>query len=61
MWGTDWPHLVQHTGAMGDAAPSAGYRPVSESALLRLLCDALADEAMLQRILVDNPQHLYDF
>ena len=46
---------------MGDAAPSAGYRPVSESALLRLLCDAVADEAILQRILVDNPQHLYGF
>jgi predicted TIM-barrel fold metal-dependent hydrolase len=61
VWGTDWPHLVQPSGPMGDAAPSAGYRPVSESALLRLLCDAVADEAILQRILVDNPQHLYGF
>jgi predicted TIM-barrel fold metal-dependent hydrolase len=61
VWGTDWPHLVQHSGATGDAAPPAGYRPVSESALLRLLCDALGDEALLQRILVDNPQQLYGF
>ena len=61
VWGTDWPHLVHHSGAMGDAAPPAGYRPVDESALLKLLCDNVANEAMLHRILVDNPQRLYAF
>ena len=61
VWGTDWPHLVHHAGAMGDAAPPAGYRPVDESALLRLLCDCAAEPSTLRRILVDNPQRLYDF
>ena len=61
VWGTDWPHLVHHSGAMGDAAPPAGYRPVDESALLKLLCDNVADEVMLHRIPVDNPQRLYAF
>ena len=61
VWGTDWPHLVHHSGAMGDAAPPAGYRPVDEAELLQLLCDAVGDDAMLRRILVDNPQRLYAF
>ena len=61
VWGTDWPHLVHHSGAMGDAAPPAGYRPVNESALLSLLCDAVADQQTLRGIMVDNPQRLYGF
>ena len=61
VWGTDWPHLVHHSGAMGDAAPPAGYRPVGEPALLQLLCDCAPDEPALRRILVDNPQQLYAF
>lgn len=61
VWGTDWPHLVHHSGAMGDAAPPAGYRPVDEQALLDLLRDNVGDDATLRRILVENPQGLYDF
>ena len=61
VWGTDWPHLVHHSGAMGDAAPPAGYRPVDETELLDLLCESVPDEATLHRILVDNPQRLYGF
>ena len=61
VWGTDWPHLVHHSGAMGAAAPPAGYRPVVDSALLRLLCECAPDEPTLRRILVDNPQQLYAF
>jgi len=61
VWGTDWPHLVHHSGAMGDAAPPAGYRPVDEMALLDLLRDNVGDDATVRRILIDNPQRLYDF
>jgi len=61
VWGTDWPHLVQHSGPMGKVAPPAAYRPIDESTLLQLLCGAVADEATIQRILVDNPQQLYSF
>jgi predicted TIM-barrel fold metal-dependent hydrolase len=61
VWGTDWPHLVHHHGAMGDAAPPAGYRPVDEPALLRLLQECVPEADTLRRILVDNPRALYDF
>jgi predicted TIM-barrel fold metal-dependent hydrolase len=61
LWGTDWPHLVHHSGAMGDAAPPAGYRNVDEAALLRLLCEAVPDAATLSRILVENPATLYGY
>lgn len=61
VWGTDWPHLVHYSGARGDAAPPAGYRPVDEPALLQLLCDCAPDESTLRRILVDNPRQLYAF
>jgi len=61
VWGTDWPHLVHHSGALGDAAPPAGYRPVDDAALLRLFGECVADDATRRRILVDNPQALYGF
>lgn len=61
VWGTDWPHLVHHAGAVGDAAPPAGHRPVDEEELLRLLVDCTPDSSTLKRILVDNPQRLYGF
>ena len=61
VWGTDWPHLLHQSGATGDAAPPAGYRPVDESALLRLLEDCVPDEATLRAILADNPHRVYDF
>ncbi len=61
IWGTDWPHLVHHHSGIGDAAPSAGYRPVSDRALAQLLWDVTGNDATRHRILVDNPQQLYRF
>lgn len=61
VWGTDWPHLVHHHSGIGDAAPMAGYRPVSDRALAQLLWDVTGDDATRRRILVDNPQQLYRF
>jgi 2-pyrone-4,6-dicarboxylate lactonase len=48
VWGTDWPH-VNHATMPLDAE------------LLSLLDRWIADPAVLQRILVDNPAKLYDF
>jgi D-galactarolactone isomerase len=48
VWGSNWPH----PGRM----PSP-----SEDALLDLLRDWAGDENTARRILVDNPQRLYDF
>lgn len=49
VWGSDWPHVAC------SFMPDAGE-------LLNLLADWFhADAATLQRILVDNPAHLFDF
>ena len=48
LWGTDWPHPnVRHMPDDGD--------------LVDLLADFAPDETTRQRILVDNPQRLYEF
>lgn len=48
LWGTDWPH------------PNMAVMP-DEGELLDLLAAYVPDEAARNRILVDNPQRLYDF
>ena len=48
LWGTDWPHPnVRHMPDDGD--------------LVDLLAPFAPDEAPRRRILVDNPERLYDF
>jgi 2-pyrone-4,6-dicarboxylate lactonase len=48
LWGTDWPHPnVRHMPDDGD--------------LVDLLADVAPGEATRNRILVDNPERLYDF
>jgi 2-pyrone-4,6-dicarboxylate lactonase len=48
LWGTDWPHPnVRHMPDDGD--------------LVDLLGDVAPDETTRHRILVDNPERLYDF
>ncbi|MGX1788383.1 amidohydrolase family protein [Bosea sp. NPDC055332] len=49
VWGSDWPHL-----RLADKAPDIGH-------LLDLFRDWVPDEALRQRILVDNPRALYGF
>ena len=48
LWGTDWPH------------PNVGHMP-DDGDLVDLLASFAPDEADRNRILVDNPQRLYDF
>lgn len=48
LWGTDWPH------------PNMAVMP-DEGELTNLLASYVPDEAVRNRILVDNPQRLYDF
>ncbi len=48
LWGTDWPH------------PNLVDMP-DDGTLVDLLADIVPDEAVLHRILVDNPQRLYPF
>ena len=48
LWGTDWPH------------PNVAHMP-DDGDLVDLLAVLAPDEADRDRILVDNPQRLYDF
>ena len=49
VWGTDWPHVM-----MEGAMPNTGI-------FAELLATWVPDEAVRQRILVDNPARLYGF
>lgn len=50
LWGSDWPHPTEPPGSVDDAALLD---------TLRAWC--AHDGAALQRVLVDNPAHLYGF
>jgi 2-pyrone-4,6-dicarboxylate lactonase len=47
LWGSDWPYV-----AMGERAPDAGR-------LLGLFARWAADERLIHRVLVDNPEQLF--
>lgn len=49
VWASDWPHPVSAT------------QPPNEADLVELLFRATHDDAERQRILVDNPTHLFGF
>jgi predicted TIM-barrel fold metal-dependent hydrolase len=61
VWGSDWPHLAHQSAGTGADAPPAAYRPVNERALLRFLREWAGDDRTWRRILVENPQRLYEF
>jgi 2-pyrone-4,6-dicarboxylate lactonase len=49
LWGTDWPH------------PNFRAAPPDDGVLVDLLAQIAPEAEALQRLLVDNPQHLYQF
>jgi predicted TIM-barrel fold metal-dependent hydrolase len=49
LWGTDWPH------------PNISRHMPNDGALVDLIPLMMQDKALQQRILVDNPQRLYQF
>ncbi|NYT38177.1 amidohydrolase family protein [Allopusillimonas soli] len=52
LWGSDWPHAMSSVHA----------QPYPNDALkVDALSDWCADDSVLQRILVSNPEHLYGF
>ena len=50
LWGTDWPHVLYRRPVMAN-----------DGDLLSLLAEFAPDEAVRNRILVDNPARLYGF
>lgn len=58
VWGSDWPHIGPHDVG---APKTVVYMQHDNTDLLRVLGEATADDALLQKILVDNPAKLYGF
>lgn len=60
LWGSDWPH-TGGGGATRDPARIEPFREVDLAASLAALRAWCGDDAILRRILVDNPAALYGF
>jgi predicted TIM-barrel fold metal-dependent hydrolase len=62
VWGSDWPHTPPHGGHAVDDDRELPYRDLDTAALLALVREWFAgEEAMIARLLVENPARLYDF
>lgn len=49
VWGSDWPHVMMK------------HRMLNDAELVDLLADWIPTDALRQKILIDNPEKLYDF
>jgi len=61
VWGSDWPHTPQHSGAPDGPGTRRPYRRIDTGQLLDLLSDWVPDPETRARILVENPAQLYGF
>ena len=59
VWGTDWPHTGAHGRSLADGPPLIEYRKLDDGVLLDLLAEAAGPH--LHKVLVDNPERLYQF
>jgi predicted TIM-barrel fold metal-dependent hydrolase len=59
LWGSDWPHTRREPGKA--AHRQSAYRSFGRDTLLAGLHAWLPNAAVRQRVLVDNPAHLYGF
>lgn len=59
LWGSDWPH--PQPGAAARATDVSRPFEVDNAAVLRSVCDAIDDTAVLRKLFTDNPKRLYDF
>ena len=59
VWGTDWPHTGSHGRSLADGPPMIEYRKLDDGVLLDLLAEAAGPH--LRRVLVENPERLYQF
>jgi predicted TIM-barrel fold metal-dependent hydrolase len=60
VWGSDWPHTPPHT-VQKPLDQESPFQDIDTRGLLDLLPRWLADEALIERVLVKNPARLYDF
>jgi predicted TIM-barrel fold metal-dependent hydrolase len=60
VWGSDWPHTPKHDIHTGSDT-ELPFRAVNTHGLLDLLPRWLEDNALIRRVLVNNPARLYEF
>jgi predicted TIM-barrel fold metal-dependent hydrolase len=61
LWGSDWPHPGARPGVPRRVDVIEPFNPVNDGRALNRLAEWVGDEAILRKILVDNPAFLYDF
>lgn len=59
VWGSDWPHTNREPGKASTQV--SAFRVIDNTAQLNNLQHWVGDATVLKKILVDNPQRLYDF
>ncbi len=60
LWGTDWPHTGPWPGKPRERVGAEPFHPIDDGAQLDIFGRWTTPQER-QQILVDNPQHLYDF
>ena len=61
VWGSDWPHTPRHDVRKPGEAEELPFQDIDTKGLLALVPRWLKDDALVRRVLVDNPAKLYGF
>lgn len=61
LWGSDWPHPGAKPGKPRRLDEIESFNPINDGRALNRLNEWVGDAATLKKILVSNPQALYDF
>lgn len=61
VWGSDWPHTPKHDLRKPGESEELPFQEIDTKGLLALVPRWLQDDTLVQRVLVANPQRLYDF
>jgi predicted TIM-barrel fold metal-dependent hydrolase len=61
VWGSDWPHTPRHDLRAPDPDEELPFQTVDTRGLLGLVPRWLEDDALVKRVLVNNPARLYGF
>lgn len=61
VWGTDWPHLANHSRVASSEPPAIDYHPIDYGRLLSLVPAWTEDAKLTEKVLSTNPARLYGF
>ena len=61
VFGTDWPHLANHSRTSSRAPPVIDYHPIDYGRLVSAVAAWTGDRETIAQILSVNPARLYDF